>query len=201
MTTNPVRLSGTARFVLSAGRFHELPPETGDEFALLGRSNVGKSSFINHACAQGHLAKTSKRPGTTICANLYQLDEALFLVDLPGYGFASAGSNERDRWSKLMSDYCEKRSNLRGILWFVDIRHIGVAQDREAYEWLLSLKKPVLPVLAKADKLSRSGQKKQIGEFGKIFSRLGEPVLFSTLEHVSRERFWERFDAWRNTIK
>jgi GTP-binding protein len=191
---------GTAKFLCSAGRFTELPESIGDEYALLGRSNVGKSSFINHACAQGGLAKTSKRPGTTGCANFYKITETLCWVDMPGYGFASTSQNERERWSTLIYEYCQRRDELKGILWLLDCRHIGLAMDCEAYEWLTKLGKPVLPILAKADKLPRSGQKKQAQLFVKSFAGMGEPVLFSTLEHPSRERFWERFEAWRTTI-
>lgn len=190
---------GTAQYLCSAGHYNDLPEPTGDEFALLGRSNVGKSSFINHACAQGNLAKTSKRPGTTLCANIYKIAETLCWVDMPGYGFASASQNERERWSTLIYEYCRRRENLKGILWLLDIRHIGLAMDREAHEWLAKLGKPVLPVLAKADKLSRNGQKKQVQLFAKVFGNMGEPVLFSTLEHAARERFWKRFDEWRKT--
>jgi GTP-binding protein len=190
---------GTAKYLCSAGNYNDLPEPIGDEFALLGRSNVGKSSFINHACAQGNLAKTSKRPGTTLCANIYKVTETLCWVDMPGYGFASASRHERERWSTLIYEYCRRREKLKGILWLLDIRHIGLEMDCEAWEWLTKLGKPVLPVLAKADKLPRSGQKKQKQLFAKRFGGMGEPVLFSVLEHPARERFWERFDEWRKT--
>lgn len=191
---------GAAKFICSAGRYDELPRPAGDEFALLGRSNVGKSSFINHACANGTLARTSKRPGTTVCANLYSIAEALYWVDMPGYGYASAGGNERERWAGLIYEYCRRRENLKGILWLIDIRHIGLPMDNEARDWLSKLGKPVLPVLAKADKLPRSGRKKQASEFAKRFGVGVEPVLFSVLEQPSRERFWERFEEWRKNL-
>ena len=188
---------GTAKFLLSAGDFTQLPSPAGDEFALLGRSNVGKSSFINHACAVGGLARTSKRPGTTVCANYYFIDETTLWVDLPGYGFASAGGRERGRWSSLIRDYCNNRENLRGIIWLVDIRHIGVAMDREAWDWLRGLKAPVLPILAKGDKVSGSERRTQVKVFAREFPGFADPVVYSTLEHESRERFWERFAAWK----
>jgi GTP-binding protein len=195
------QIFGTARFVMSAGKFHELPPPEGDEFALIGRSNVGKSSFINHVCADRALARTSKRPGTTVCANLYRIDEMLYWVDLPGYGFAESRHNEQERWSHLSTDYCEKRKNLKGVLWLIDIRHIGTPIDTEAYSWLRSLKIPVLPLLTKADKLTRNQQQKPVAEFKKVFGLFGDPVLYSTLEHAARERFWERFEGWGKSIR
>jgi GTP-binding protein len=191
--------SGTAQYLCSAGNYNELPEPVGDEYALLGRSNVGKSTFINHACAQGNLAKTSKRPGTTGCANIYKITETLCWVDMPGYGFASTSLHEKERWSTLIHEYCRRREKLKGILWLLDIRHIGLAMDCEAFEWLSKLGKPVLPILAKADKLSRGAQREQAKEFARRFGGMGEPVLFSALEHPARERFWNRFDEWQKT--
>jgi GTP-binding protein len=189
-----------AKFILSAGNSAQLPNLDGEEFALVGRSNVGKSSFINHACANGTLARTSKRPGTTVCANFYQIDKTLYWVDLPGYGYAEARGNEKERWAALAQGYCRNRQNLRGIIWIVDIRHIGVAADCEAYGWLQHLGKPVLPLLAKADKLSASGRKLHAKEFLARFEGFGEPEVYSVHENAARERFWKRFEVWRNSI-
>jgi len=194
------QMYGTAQFILSAGEFRELPVSSADEFAVIGRSNVGKSSFINHVCADKGLARTSKRAGTTICANLFRINNATYWVDLPGYGYARTTAAEQERWSHIARDYCERRGNLRGIVWLIDIRHIGIAKDREAYAWLRKLGRPVLPVLAKADKLPRSGQRKTAGLFMKEFGGFGEPVLYSVHEHAARERFWDRFEAWRSSF-
>jgi GTP-binding protein len=184
------------RFILSAGTLQELPPTAGKEYALLGRSNVGKSSFINHVCADISLARTSKHPGTTVCANLYGIAENLYWVDLPGYGFARTTQDEKARWSHLIRGYCEERRNLAGIIWLVDSRHIGVAMDREAFAWLASLKKPVLPILTKSDKLTRREQIDQQKAFAKEFGAVGEPVLFSMRDQPCRDRFWQRFEQW-----
>jgi GTP-binding protein len=184
------------RFILSAGTLREIPPSPGKEYALLGRSNVGKSSFINHVCANKSLARTSKHPGTTVCANLYAIAENLFWVDLPGYGFARTTRDEKARWSHLIRDYCEERRNCAGIIWLVDSRHIGVAMDREAYVWLASLKKTVLPVLTKSDKLTHRELIEQRKSFEKEFGEIGEPVLFSVHEQACRDRFWQRFEQW-----
>ena len=184
------------RFILSAGTLRELPPTPGKEYALLGRSNVGKSSFINHVCANKSLARTSKQPGTTVCANLYNIEENLFWVDLPGYGFARTTLDEKARWSRLIRDYCEKRRNLAGIIWLVDSRHIGVAMDREAYAWLTSLKKPVMPILTKSDKCTHGEQIEQRKSFAKKFGAFGDPIFFSLREQACRDLFWQRFEQW-----
>jgi GTP-binding protein len=190
----------TVQFVQSAAHFKELPRLTGEEYAILGRSNVGKSTFINHALASGTLARVSKRPGKTTLANLYRLEERLFWVDLPGYGYAKASIAEKDRWSKLIADYCCKRDSLAGIIWLLDIRHPGIGADMEADEWLKDVGKPVLPVLTKGDKVSRAAQKKQVAEFCDVFEFAETPIVYSALEHGSRRRFWDGFEAWRSTI-
>jgi len=187
----------SAVFVSSAAHFNELPKPEGDEYAVLGRSNVGKSTFINHSLACGALARVSKKPGKTTLANLYRLDDGLFWVDLPGYGYAEASVAEKDRWSKLIADYCGNRSNLAGIIWLLDIRHPGAKADVEAYNWLGEIGRPVLPVLTKGDKLSRSQQKKQVNDFCRIFVFGEEPVIYSSLQHDSRGVFWNRFEIWR----
>jgi GTP-binding protein len=185
-----------ARFILSAGSLLELPPSPGNEYGLLGRSNVGKSSFINHVCRNASLARTSKRPGTTTCANLYIISDNLFWVDLPGYGFAKTAPHEKERWSRLIHDYGKERKNLAGFIWLVDSRHIGVTMDREAYAWLISLKKKVLPVLTKTDKLNRREQTDNRKFFLKEFGGFGDPVFFSTHEEECRNRFWDQFEQW-----
>jgi GTP-binding protein len=191
----------SVKFVASAAHFKELPAPAGEEYAVLGRSNVGKSTFINHSLAQGAQARVSKRPGKTTLANLYKLDGGLFWVDLPGYGYAEASGAEKDRWSKLIADYCGKRDNLAGIIWLLDIRHPGAKADMEAHNWLAGLGRPVLPILTKGDKLSRSQQKRQVSEFRKVFGFGEEPVIYSSLRHGSRGVFWNRFDAWREAVR
>jgi len=190
----------SVQFVQSAAHFRELPAPAGEEYAILGRSNVGKSTFINHALASGALARVSKRPGKTTLANLYRLVDGLFWVDLPGYGYAKASGAEKDRWSKLIYDYCSKRGCLAGIIWLLDIRHPGVDADMEAYTWLGELGRPVLPVLTKGDKLSRSAQMKHSQEYCKIFGFTESPIVYSSLEHGARQRFWDGFDGWRLRI-
>ncbi|MDR2729198.1 MAG: ribosome biogenesis GTP-binding protein YihA/YsxC [Chitinispirillales bacterium] len=188
-------------FIKSAAEFKDVPKLSGEEYAVLGRSNVGKSTFFNHVLASGAIARVSKRPGKTTLANFYKLEEGLFWVDLPGYGYAKACSSEKMRWGKLIGDYCAKRDNLTGIIWLLDIRHPGVNADMEAFEWLGGLKLPVMPVLTKGDKLSRTAQKKHCSQFCEIFGFEADPVIYSSLEHASRERFWTGFEAWRKNIR
>jgi GTP-binding protein len=190
-----------AEFICSAAYYKEIPPTTFDEYGILGRSNVGKSSFINHVLENHSLARISKRPGKTSLANLYKVNGGLIWVDFPGYGYAQAPGQEKLRWSRLIADYFKNRIQLRGILWLVDIRHIGLKADMEAYEWIKSLKKPVLPILTKADKLSMGLRRRALDDFKNSFPFKHQPVIYSIQEHKSREAFWKSFEEWRLEIQ
>ncbi len=189
-----------AVFLSSSAYYKELPAPNGDEFALLGRSNVGKSSFINHILEKKALAKTSKTPGKTTLANFYKVDTNIIWVDLPGYGYAKSSIDEKMRWSKLIADYCEKRANLAGIIWLIDIRHIGIKADIEAFLWLNSTGAPIFPVLTKADKLNISQQKQQVKAAIEIFKFTNEPLICSVHDHSSIDKFWKKFDFWRKSL-
>ncbi|MDG5814915.1 ribosome biogenesis GTP-binding protein YihA/YsxC [Chitinispirillales bacterium ANBcel5] len=186
-----------AQFVTSAAHFSDLPPLTEDEYAVFGRSNVGKSSFINHVFSSGVIARTSQKPGKTTLANLYKVSDGSAWVDLPGYGYARASIREMERWSRLIGEYCSGRENLAGIIWLLDIRHPGIAADKEAASWLYELKLPVFPVLTKSDKLSRNNQLKNAAQFKKIFNFKTDTLLYTVTDHSSRERFWQMFELWR----
>jgi GTP-binding protein len=188
-----------AVFISSSALYEQLPAPSGEEFAILGRSNVGKSSFINHVLEKNNLAKTSKTPGKTALANLFQVDSGMVWIDLPGYGYARAPGEEKDKWSKLIAKICEKRESLAGIIWLIDIRHIGVKADVVAYEWLQSTGRPLFPILTKADKLPSSQKKQHFKAAIDFFKFQSEPVLYSVQDHSSRNRFWTRFDTWRQT--
>ena len=188
-----------SEFITSAAYARDFPePECG-EYAVLGRSNVGKSSFINHVLEQQGLARVSRKPGKTSLANFYRVDDAMVWVDLPGYGYARTSGSERLRWSKLIRDYCERRENLAGILWLIDIRHPGINADSEARVWLEKLGIPIFPVLTKGDKLSRSKGMLQARSAAEKLKLNVEPIIYSVMQHRSREIFWTRFEAWRNT--
>jgi GTP-binding protein len=185
-----------ATFLHSAATYGDMPQPKGREFCLLGRSNVGKSSFVNHVLANRRLARVSRVPGKTSLANFYRVTPEVIWVDLPGYGYARTSHGERKRWSRLIGDYCRDRSNLWGVLWLLDFRHPGTALDREACQWLQALELPVLPVLTKSDKVPRSKRRKQISEFRRIFGIEGALVPYSIHDNESRVRFWEIFNEW-----
>jgi GTP-binding protein len=190
----------SAAFLRSAADFNDIPQSTGREFCVLGRSNVGKSSFINHVFSNGGLARVSKTPGKTTLANFYRVSDGSVWADLPGYGFASRARTEQVRWSRLVAQYCEYRKNLCGVIWLCDSRHPGQVLDREAFAWFASLSLPWLLVLTKADKLTAQEQAGSLREYGRDFASVQPPVLYSTRSEDARDRFWEQFTAWAGSL-
>jgi GTP-binding protein len=126
------------------------------EIAFIGRSNVGKSSLLNTLVGRPGLARVSGSPGKTTLLNFYRLPE-LYLVDLPGYGFARASKGARTGYRKLVTNYLRDRASLAGIVWLLDIRHQPSADDLEMQQLLAQSGRPVLAVFTKADKLTHSG--------------------------------------------
>ncbi len=189
-----------ATFLFSAAHFKEIPRSDKREFCVLGRSNVGKSSFINHALCNNTLARVSKKPGKTTLANFFALTNKTVWVDLPGYGHAKRGREEQIRWSVLVGDYCEKRENLTGVIWLCDSRHPGLAIDKEAIQWFASLHLPVFVVLTKADKLTRNEQAAHVRQFKQEFGTTETPLLYSNMSEASRISFWKEFPKWAERI-
>ena len=153
-STNPLRLQ-PIEFV---GSFPDpqvsLEPRL-PEIAFIGRSNVGKSSLINALVGRPGLARVSGSPGKTTLLNFYRLPD-MYLVDLPGYGFARASKSSRAGYRRLILDYLRTRDRLSGIIWLLDIRRDPSPEDREIQELLIESGRPVLAVFTKADKLTRS---------------------------------------------
>lgn len=133
------------------------------EVAFIGRSNVGKSSLLNALVGRPGLARVSGSPGKTTLLNFYRLPQ-LYLVDLPGYGFARASKSDRAGYRKLVSSYVQTRERLAGIVWLLDIRHAPSREDRDMQELLAASERPVLAVFTKADKLTRSATQTRVRE-------------------------------------
>jgi len=139
-----------------------LPSEQLPEIALVGRSNVGKSSLINKLASQRHLAKSSSTPGKTRTINYYLINNEWYMVDLPGYGYARVSKTEKQKWGKMVEDYLSKREELRGVIQLLDIRHEPSENDILMRDWLLHCEVPVLMVATKADKVSRGARPKHL---------------------------------------
>lgn len=138
------------------------PPADLPQIAIAGRSNVGKSSLINTLLGRKKLARVSKRPGKTQEINFYEVNRRFFLVDLPGYGFAKAPAEVRQRWGPLIESYLATTDRLLGVIALVDCRHGPSDDDAQMVDFLARLEIPALFVLTKIDKLNRSERKKAI---------------------------------------
>jgi len=180
-----------AHFIVSIFESGRLPPEDLPEIALAGRSNAGKSLLLNRLVGRRGLARVSSRPGRTQSLNFFKVDSRFYLVDLPGYGFAKAPASARKRWQHLIENYLENRSTLKLVVSILDIRRQPDELDLGLLEYLHYLKRRVLLVLNKADKISqpkRSARIKEIKYF--LPDWLEEPIILSakTGEGVSSLR-------------
>ncbi len=173
----------SARFLVSASRFEECPPDTGAEVAFAGRSNAGKSSAINSITANGKLARTSKTPGRTRLINFFSLNrEHCRLVDLPGYGYAKVSQDMKDDWQKHLDHYLSQRLSLKGLILVMDIRHPLTDFDQMMVEWCEHNQLPLMILATKSDKL-KFGQAKTarlgIANRLKPFSCVQHLIMFS----------------------
>lgn len=146
----------SATYALSGVRADQYPTAGLPEIALVGRSNVGKSSLTNALLNRRALARTSGQPGKTQTANFYLVNESFYLVDLPGYGYAKASKVDRARFSNIVAEYLERRQELQLVLHVIDLRHPPTALDQAMFEYLQDLRVPKLVVANKLDKLKRS---------------------------------------------
>ena len=143
------------RFLTSANKLGQLPPDAGVEVAVAGRSNAGKSSAINAITQRKGLARTSKSPGATRLLNFFELEEGRRLVDLPGYGFAKVAGSMRAHWGSLLEGYFAKRAALKGTIVVMDVRHPMTDHDQDMLALASSRGLPVHILLTKSDKLGR----------------------------------------------
>lgn len=145
----------------------QYPKENLPEFAFAGRSNVGKSSFINAMLNRKNLARTSSTPGKTRTINFYKVNDDLRLVDLPGYGYAKVAKSEKEKWAGIINRYLENRENLVETILLVDIRHEPTALDKQMYDYILDSGFSGIVIATKKDKIKRSQVDKQISLIAK----------------------------------
>ena len=151
-----------AKFFRSAPDIRHLKIDSGIEVAFAGRSNAGKSSALNTLTRQRNLARTSKTPGRTQLINVFELEEELRLVDLPGYGFAKVPVAMKKKWQASLGEYLQKRKSLKGLVVLMDIRHPFKDLDQDLIHWAVESNIPVLALLTKADKLKSGKRKAQL---------------------------------------
>jgi len=168
-----------AEYIGSFVNLGQLPEGELPEIALVGRSNVGKSSLINKLVNRRHLAKSSSTPGKTRTINYYLMNEQWYMVDLPGYGFAKVSKAEREKWGKMIENYLQNRPQVQGVIQLLDIRHAPNENDKLMKNWLQHCGIPVLLVATKADKISRGGRQKYLSLIKKTLGLTETPLYFS----------------------
>ena len=181
-----------AEILLSAANKSHYPEDELPEIALAGRSNVGKSSFINTMLNRKNLARTSGKPGKTQLLNFFNIDDQLRFVDVPGYGYARVSKKEREKWGKMIEEYLTTRKNLKAVISLVDLRHEPSADDVQMYEFLKYYEIPVILVATKADKIPRGKWNKHESMIKKKldFDKSDTFIIFSSVNKAGVEESW-----------
>lgn len=174
-------------------------PDTGmPEVAFAGKSNVGKSSLINGLMNRKSLARTSGQPGKTQTINFYKVNREMYLVDLPGYGYARVSQSEKEKWGKMIERYLHTSRNLKAVFLLIDIRHAPSANDCQMYEWILHNGFRPIIIATKLDKLKRSQVQKnlKILREGLRLEKDVTVIPFSAETKQGREEIWELIDRF-----
>ncbi|EEW53450.1 ribosome biogenesis GTP-binding protein YihA/YsxC [Limosilactobacillus antri] len=181
---------------ISAVRLDQYPKTNYPEIALVGRSNVGKSSLTNVLINRRNFAHTSSQPGKTQTLNFYVVEDQLYFVDVPGYGYAKVSKKERERFGQMIEQYLTQRDQLRGTILLVDGRHAPTADDVSMYQWLQYYHIPTLVVATKIDKVKGNAWNRQESLIKKT---LGLPsanqlILFSAVKKTGKDAVWQWID-------
>ena len=178
-----------AKFIISAEKLSQCPDFSLPEYPLLGRSNVGKSSFINGLANQKKLAKTSNTPGKTRLINFFNFSDKFTIADLPGYGYAKVSKEAQNRWQKYLEEYLLKRGQIKSLIQLIDARHDIQKNDFQMREWVKAYNLPVITVLTKMDYVPKS---KTLNVIKKVEKDLGGTVLpFSAVDSRYNEGIFD----------
>ncbi len=174
-----------------------IPDNPYNEVAFAGKSNVGKSSLINALMNRKSLARTSAQPGKTQTINFYNINDAMYLVDLPGYGYAKASEEVKAKWGKMGENYLHASKKLKAVFLLIDIRHDPSANDRMMYEWMVYQGFAPIIIATKLDKIKRSQIQKQIRAVREgLGVQPGTTVIpFSAETKQGRDEIWELIDS------
>ena len=174
----------------------EFPKNDKPEVAFAGKSNVGKSSLINALMNRKALARTSSQPGKTQTINFYNINDVMYLVDLPGYGYANASEAVKAQWGKMIERYLKKSEALKQVFLLIDIRHEPSKNDREMYDWIIYNGYQPVVIATKLDKIKRSQLDKQLKIIRNTLGMSSENILipFSAETKQGRDEIWEIMD-------
>lgn len=190
---NPYR---SAFYVVSAHKLNQLPPDSGIEVAIAGRSNAGKSSAINTLTDQKSLARTSKTPGRTQQIVIFQVDEQRRIADLPGYGYAKVPEKLRAHWRQVMQLYFNQRRSLQGVVLVMDIRHPMRTFDEQMLHWCSESGVPCHVLLTKADKLKRGPAQSALLRVRKALPHGASAQVFSSKSRTGLAELINRLNEW-----
>ncbi|KMY54932.1 GTP-binding protein [Bacillus sp. FJAT-27231] len=179
--------------VISAVKPAQYPEDVLPEFALAGRSNVGKSSFINRMIQRKSMARISSKPGKTQTLNFYKIEEKLYFVDVPGYGFAKVSKTEREAWGKMIETYLTTREQLRACMLIVDLRHPPTEDDAMMYNFLKHYEIPAIVIATKADKIPKGKWQKHLKVVKETldFDPEDDIVVFSSETGQGKDEAWK----------
>lgn len=174
-----------------------IPDNNMPEIAFAGKSNVGKSSLINALMNRKSLARTSAQPGKTQTINFYNINDELYFVDLPGYGYAKVSQQEKEKWGKMIEKYLRQSKVLKAVFLLIDIRHEPSVNDKQMYEWILSNGYSPIIIATKLDKINRSQIQKQVKLIKqKLEVEKGTVVIpFSAESKQGRDEIYELIDS------
>lgn len=182
-----------AEIIISAVKPEQYPSGDLPEFALAGRSNVGKSSLINKMINRKSLARTSSNPGKTQTLNFYLINKEFHFVDLPGYGYAKVSKVQREKWARFIEEYLVSRENLKVVILITDIRHQPTKDDIAMYDWLKYYNLPVIVIGTKADKIPKGKleKHKKIAKETLDIDPQDKFIIFSAGTGLGKEQLWK----------
>lgn len=182
--------------VISAVKPEQYPEDGLPEFALAGRSNVGKSSFINRMIGRKALARISSKPGKTQTLNFYKIEEQLFFVDVPGYGYAKVSKTEREAWGKMIERYITARKVLRAVVLIIDLRHPPTNDDCMMYDFLKYYNIPAIIIATKADKIPKGkwDKHKKVVKETLDMDPTDPLIVFSSESGMGMEQAWNEIE-------
>ena len=176
----------------------KIPDNPFNEVAFAGKSNVGKSSMINALLNRKSLARTSAQPGKTQTINFYNVNDAMYLVDLPGYGYAKTSASEKEKWGKMIENYLHTSKQLKAVFLLIDIRHDPSANDRMMYEWMVYQGFAPIIIATKLDKIKRSQIQKNVKAIREGLNvQPGTTIIpFSAETKQGRDEIWKLIDSF-----
>ena len=186
----------TIELIISAVRESQYPTDNKEEFILVGRSNVGKSSFINTIINRKNYARTSSTPGKTQTLNFYKINDSFYLVDAPGYGFAKVRNSLKKKFGLIMESYLKSRENLKMVFLLVDFRHKPTSDDIMMYDYLKYYNVPVTIICTKVDKVSKNNHAKNKNIIQKELNLPDDKniILFSSVTKIGKNEVYEEIE-------